>query len=101
MSKQFEGPTYRYDPETGEGRVFTDAADVPKGWLDHVPARKPITREEIIAALTDGGIKFDAKAKTEALLELLVKSVHATLDESKTEFDPKADVRDLLHLLGA
>ena len=32
--EQFKGPTWRYDPKTGEGRVFTDVADVPEGWVD-------------------------------------------------------------------
>lgn len=99
---KYNGPTWMYDPNTGEGRVFTDSADVPKGWLDHVPAaseRKPMTRDEIVAALEAGDIKFDHKAKVAELRDLLTDSVVTALEAAKIEHDPKADVRDLLALL--
>ena len=31
--EDFKGPTMRYDPATGESRVFKSKADVPAGWV--------------------------------------------------------------------
>ena len=103
---RFDGPTFMYDPVTGEGRVFHDSGEVPAGWLDHVPApgehkaaRGPMSRKEITDALDAGGITYSAKAKAPELLELLTDSVCAALESAEIQHDPKADVRDLLALL--
>jgi hypothetical protein len=29
-----EWPAWRYDPKTGQGKIFNSEADVPKGWID-------------------------------------------------------------------
>ena len=81
MSKIFHA--WRYDPKTGEGRIFDNEEDVPKGWVDRLPeegeepakapkaakpkaetpapagdAPEPMTRNEIMAALK--GMEGDA-----------------------------------------
>lgn len=100
------GPTFFYDPSTGEGRVFEDEAAVPKGWLDHVSlvpqverSVDPMSRAEIVAALEAGGVSFAAKAKTGDLYELLASSLKAALKEAGIAHAEGATARDMLTLL--
>lgn len=90
--KHADFPSWRWDPETKEGRVFDRAEDVPEGWLSRHPDHqaddtttaltKPadpdkLTREEIVKALNDGGIEFKKNMGTAALEKLLRESVGA------------------------
>lgn len=111
MSKeQFKGPTWRYDPKTGEGRVFTDVNAVPAGWVDSldgsddaqsgVPADLDgMSRKDITDALKVGGIKFAAKASDAELYDLLRNGVLKALVQNKIEHDDNAKLPDLLALL--
>lgn len=106
MSKeQFKGPTWRYDPKTGEGRVFTDVNDVPDGWVDSLDGHDAdakndgMSRKDITTALEAGGIKYAAKAKTDDLYTLLRSSVLKALVEGKIEHDDNATLPELLALL--
>src|ERR1700704_1324572 len=79
---EFAGPTYRYGPK-GEAQIFTDSRDVPEGWQDHPSAFAPkagkvantddnaLSRDELKAALTAGGIQYQQNAGTAALASLL------------------------------
>jgi hypothetical protein len=110
---------WMYDPKTGEGRIFDDADDVPKGWVDRVPEEggeepevktkaksepkdKPVadasvmTRAEIMTALKGGGVDFAVTAKTEVLHDLLKAKVTEVLTQRSIAFDADASVRDLL-----
>ena len=118
MSGNFHA--WRYDPKSGEGRIFTDPADVPRGWVDRVPdkldepetpkskadkavddsADTTMTRNEIMTALKGGGVAFKATAKTSELHDLLKGKVMEVLAQRNVEFDANADVRDLLTKLG-
>ena len=81
-------PKMKWDPDTGENRVFGDDEPAPTGWLDHHPedpayagapksakrAAKaatgdaaPMKRAEITAALKEGNVPFSANDKTDAL----------------------------------
>lgn len=111
---------WRYDPVTGEGRIFDNEDDVPAGWVDRVPevgdeapapkaARakaapatapatddKAMTRAEIIAALKGGGVEFKVTEKTEVLADMLKSKVVEVLTQRQIAFDADAPTRDLL-----
>ena len=116
----------RWNPETGENKVFADSSEVPEGWVDHpskkaepkqpaAPAkqeRKPrqlrtsrdevaadMTRDEVAQALRDGGVEFNEADDFRALYALLTEKVKAVLTEQGTEFDPAASTKTLLGLL--
>lgn len=108
MSNKHE-PTMAWHPETGENKVFNHPSEVPAEWLDTHPSNKPkevekapaakpepMTRDEIVAALSDGGVEFDDKSKTKVLAEILRKSVIAALTSAEVEFDADASTKDLL-----
>lgn len=127
VAKDLNFPAMMFHPETGEGKVFKTAGEVPEGYLSFHPkdpARKakdaleaakvvdakpaaavakavdiPMTRDEIIAALNSGGIPFDDNAKTRALHNQLRDAVHAALIEAKISYVDNAPTKDLLALL--
>lgn len=112
-TKASQFPAMLWNQKTGESRVFERAEDVPAGYLDHYPtdAEKaeapepaspnalPMTREEIIAALKQGGIKFKGNASAAVLYAQLTDAVHFALTEAKVEFNPESPTPDLLKLL--
>jgi hypothetical protein len=59
-----------------------------------------MTRGEVIDALKDGGIEFDAKLKAADLYDLLATRLEAALTARGITFEPNSDARDLLNLLG-
>lgn len=111
-------PSWRYDPETKEGRIFEAPDDVPEGWVERLgdeptakpkPAAKPaktdddaapMARKDIMAELKNGGIAFDAKAKSTDLYDLLKGKVMEALTAKNITFDAEASAADLLKLLG-
>lgn len=118
MSKDEFYPAYKWHPENAEQRLFHKAGDVPEGWLDTHPANlanvtKPeaekapaaepakldMTRKEIVAALADGGIKFDPASKVAVLYELLKTEVKRVLVDAEIEFEADAGTKALLELL--
>lgn len=118
MSKDPNYPAMKWHPHTGENRVFHKSGDVPEGWLDTHPAnvdsvtkeveaappsvlKAPLdmTRKEIVAALTEGGITFDPASKVVVLYELLTAEVNRVLTEEGIEYDPTAGTKKLLEIL--
>lgn len=107
-------PTMAWHPETGESKIFKHPSEVPEGWLDthpdNVPKvvkpaapvaddKLPMTRKEIVAALTDGGLQFDAKAPVKVLYAQLTDAVKSALTDAGVEFDAAADTKALLEKL--
>lgn len=112
--KDRKWPAYYWDQDSKPHRC-EGPEDVQEGWLDYSPANAaeapapnineakpaPMTRDEIIAALNDGGIDFKKNAGTSALYSQLTERVKAHLTESGIAFNPAADTRTLLGLLKA
>lgn len=110
-------PTMAWHPKTGECQVYNHPDDVPADWLDTHPdnvkakaaAEKsaavaeglPMTRAEIVKALTDFEITFRASAKDKALYALLEKSLREHFATEKVEVPADADVPALLALVNA
>lgn len=121
MSKH--APVIKWHPETGKPQTFNNADEAPAGFVDEHPNNmepedrkaaiaklraskpekvekaKPMTRKEIVATLTDGGILFDGKADTATLEGVLVDAIKAHLTAVEIEFSNDADTRDLLALV--
>lgn len=116
-AKFTEFPGMRWDPVTGEGKVYEKAEDVPEGHLnyhphgDSAPPKKAdakpaagdalnLTKDEVKAALKAGKIEFKANAGHKALYDLLVTSVKAELVKAEIEHDAAStDAKALLELL--
>lgn len=108
-------PGWRWDPSTGESRVIVTAEDLPDGWLDHHPAHDgPVaaapahddtpapaimTRDEITAALTAGGVTFHQSVSTSKLYAKLCEALRNVLTGRNIAFAPDADGRALLALV--
>lgn len=114
MSKQdpdnkLDGPTVMYGPD-GDARVFHHHKDIPDGWLDdpakHAPGKPapaakaalPLTREEIIAALTTAEIDYPKTAGVAKLYDLLLTELRLHLTAEKVAFPADADAKALLAL---
>lgn len=108
--------TMLWHPETGESRIFGDNDPRPLDWIGHHPsdpAYAPVappppkftdaglSRGEVVAALTEGRVPFDARARTSTLTELLGKAVRKALADRGVAYDAEAHLRDLLALLRA
>lgn len=114
-------PKLRWHPVTGENQTFADDESAPEGWLDYHPADpaheppaaviepaapvvapdKVLTRKELIEALNEGAIAFDANAKVADLDGVLKTALVAALTNNKVEFKPEASTRELLALVRA
>lgn len=106
-------PTMAWHPETGENKIFNHPSEVPEGWLDTHPsnvakAEKPATvafkdapmsKDDIVAALTAGGVQFDANAKPKALQGVLREAVIKALTAAEVAFDADKSTKELLSLL--
>lgn len=107
-------PTMAWHPESGESQIFNHPSEVPSGWLDShpedpkrpkaeksAPALKdaPMSKDEIVAALTAGGVPFDATAKAKALQPVLREAVTKALTEAEVKFDETLPTKELLALL--
>jgi hypothetical protein len=107
---------YGWDPETGEQKVFdSPEAREAEGWLDHHPLDEDkggagpgggaddesddLTRDEIVAALKEGGIKHNARAATLTLLSTLDSSLRVALKAKGIAFEDATPTRDLLALI--
>lgn len=116
-------PIMKWHPETGKSQIFDHPDDAPAGYVDEHPnnmepadrkaavaklrnekktkgeAPKPLTRKEVIASLTDGGIEFDGNAETPALEKTLADALKVHLTEAGVEFEADADTRTLLTMV--
>lgn len=116
MAEVVKFPGMRWHPVTGANQVFQSAEEVPEGYLDYHPSNPPegakeaetvketatalpMSREEIVKELSDGGIAFKANAKTEKLYSLLVEAVKTHLTASEIEFPETANGPELLALV--
>lgn len=107
-------PSMRWHPETGEMAVYNAPHEVPEGWLDTHPnnvskvkkAEKPaaeanllpMTKAEIVKALTDGGIPFKPQTGAKGLYALLDTALRAHLAAEKIEVPEGANVPALMAL---
>lgn len=111
MSDPKKFPGMRWHPVTGENEIFHTADDVPEGYLDYHPSNPPegaakvvaddlpLSRAEIVAHLTDGGVKFKAKADTTTLYVLLATKLKEHLATAEIEIPTAATVPELLALV--
>jgi hypothetical protein len=99
-----------WNAATGEAQVFANDENPGPDWLDHhpedpahaseAPAGKPakvkqMTKAELAAALTSGGIAFDPSAKVAELDALLGEKLRAALTANGTEFAADATTSEL------
>ena len=115
MADSIKFPGWRWDPYTGEGRVFQIAADVPEGWIDQHPANLPtpapkapvkaadeLTGAEVKAALDLGRVTYQKNAGAAALLKTLKDSLSVSLTAKGVKVAPDATAKAmLLELTGA
>lgn len=111
-------PGQRWDPATGDTRVFQSAGDVPEGWIDRYPTPKemsaapkpsapapavPLTRAQIVDYLKAGSVPYAGNSGTKALYDLLVASLVEALAALPTPViaPADADVTALLALFPA
>ena len=65
LAKLVKWPDVRYNPETGESKLFYSAHEVPFGWLDKplkkVPANvgTELDRDDLVRQLEERGIEID------------------------------------------
>lgn len=110
-----EFPKQVYNPMTAEMIVAKSATDVPQGWIDHYPTEderdaankpdpdkaSPLSRDQLIAALKEGGISFKANASTKDLEGLLAESLRAVLVKRGAQVAINTTVVDLLYAVGS
>lgn len=113
MSDPAKFPGMRWHPKTGVPQVFQKAEEVPEGYLDYHPSNPPegakaeettgealpMTRDAIVAELSEGGIYFKKKAPTDELYALLVGSLQAHLKDAAIPFPEDATGPELLALV--
>lgn len=113
MSDKKHQPTMAWHPQNGESQIFNHPSEVPEGWLDTHPSNKPkaekpaaggkvelgMSKAEIVAALTAGGVEHDPKAKASDLHDVLRGAVEKVLAEAKIPYSPEAPTKELLTLL--
>lgn len=119
--KPFVHPSNRckgWNPETGESQVFDSPEEREEaGWLDHHPNDEekggpsakadapdkdpPMERSEVIAALKEGGVRFNESANTKQLDNALKAALRKALTAAgrASEFDKNTSTRDLLALV--
>jgi hypothetical protein len=114
-------PGQRWDPATGDTRVFQEAGEVPEGWIDRYPTPEemadakvavkntavadalPLTRAQITDYLKAGNVPYQGNASTRSLYDLLVASLKEALAALPTPVTAPedADVPALLALFPA
>jgi hypothetical protein len=108
------GPVMAWHPETGESHVYPSEANVPVGHLPHHPKdaskampvkakdaadQTNMTRAEIAAALTAGGVSFNPNAKHKELASVLREAVIKAITDAEVMFDPDLSTKQLMELL--
>lgn len=122
-------PTMKWHPETGEATTFNHPSEVPAGYVDTHPnnlseadrkaaveaLNKPaavvvtpavpdksglcLTRKEIAAELSEGGIQFAKNEPTQALYDKLMAALKEHLTIAEVPFHEDADAKALLALV--
>jgi len=97
-------PGLRWDAD-GVAHHCETEDDMQPGWADH-PAKaqkvapdESMTRQDIIAALDEGGIVYKKNAPTDALAKQLRVAVLSVLEENDVKYAPNASTKDLLALI--
>lgn len=99
-------PGYRWHPATGEVMLVEKEEDMPEGYLNYhphpsdgtaltAPAAQPkpaadalpLSREDIVKNLRDGGVEFKGNASTASLYTLLGESLKLALIAADIEHD--------------
>ncbi len=117
-------PIMKWHPETGKPHTFNHPDDAPAGYVDEHPDNlepddrkaaiaklkaekvagrvekpKPLTRKEIVTALTEGGIAFEGTATTPALDKVLYDALTEHLVAADIDYPSDAETRELLTLV--
>lgn len=111
-----------WNPKDGAKRVFASPEEREKeGWLDHHPLDEakgggaakraprrddksedpPLSRDELITALKEGGVNFRESATDQQLDGALRGALRKALGQRNVEFDAKDSTRALLAKLKA
>lgn len=99
--KQSDWPSWRYNPETGQGAIFEDEDDVPEGWLEHA-------RSEDIAGLYTGKARLkgdepegedEEPEELEEFDDVTVTKLRKRLDAREVSYQKSADKQTLYDLL--
>lgn len=109
--------TMGWDPRTGESQIFdSPEARDEAGWLDHHPSDEekggagavaqddvdqdpPLSRNEVIAALNEGKVQFNARATDKQLNSALDRALRKTLSTRNIDYTNKDSTRKLLALV--
>lgn len=98
-------PSWRYDPDTGEGQIFEKEEDVPEGWLDN-PALAGMSDAEIeevdaarLAPVTSGDDDGKDDGPTLASLEVTRDEAMELLTEEGVDFPKNIPSAKLAALL--
>lgn len=107
--------TYGWNPKTGEQELFaTDEARVTAGFIDHHPSDEakggvgevgqadrdpPLGRDEVIVALTEGGVNFNPNATDHQLDNALKGALRKALGTAGIEFAKTDSTRRLLEIV--
>lgn len=110
-------PAMFWNQETGEPVTVNSEAEIPEGYKPYhpnseraqeaaalaaaqAPAGLPLTKEEVLAHLEQGGIAHNPAKSHKNLYNLLLTSVKNALAQAEIEFDAEStDVKALLELL--
>lgn len=102
-----------WHPKTGEVKEFADSAETPPGWLDHHPADPAylgtdedddgpggnLSKREVIDALTEAGVQFNARDNLATLTELLDKTISDVFAQSELTAPEGASLRQRLDIV--
>ena len=106
-------PALFWNQETGEPVTVKDEASIPAGYKPYHPNSAPkaaapapatnalpLNKDEVLAALKEGGIPHNPAQSHGKLYNLLLAAVKAALDEAKVTYDAaETNVKALLALL--
>lgn len=94
-------PSYRYNPETGEKRVFQKESDVPAGWTDKRPKSGDVSppaeaNDAFLAQLTKVEDERDVALAEKATAENELEEARAEINRLRGELeDAKAQITEL------
>lgn len=104
MAKELEGPTWFYDPVARSGQIFHKLSDVPEGWVETLSDAVPhdgMSREAIVTALNEGGVRFKKNEATGDLHGKLRAALEKALADNGASVAEGATVPELLEQVAA